>query len=69
LLGILNTPVEEYFQTDAALDSASIQVLIDEREAARNAKDFARADQIRDQLLESGIELEDTSEGTRWRTL
>ncbi|MCH2353866.1 MAG: class I tRNA ligase family protein, partial [Pseudomonadales bacterium] len=69
LLGILNTPVEEYFQTDAALDRASIQVLIDEREAARNAKDFTRADQIRDQLLESGIELEDTTEGTRWRTL
>ena len=69
LLGILNTPVEEYFQTDATLDSASIQVLIDEREASRNAKDFARADQIRDQLLESGIELEDTTEGTRWRTL
>ena len=68
LMGILSTPVEQYFQTDAALDNTSIQALIDERQAARTAKDFARADQIRDQLMASGIELEDTVEGTRWRT-
>ncbi|MEE3279919.1 MAG: cysteine--tRNA ligase, partial [Pseudomonadota bacterium] len=69
LLGILNTPAEQYFQTDASLDNDSIQALIDERQAARNAKDFALADALRDQLLASGIELEDTAEGTRWRTL
>ncbi len=69
LLGILNTPAEQYFQTDASLDNDSIQTLIDKRQAARTAKDFTLADEIRDQLLASGIELEDTAEGTRWRTL
>jgi cysteinyl-tRNA synthetase len=48
------------------LDS-EIQALIDERQAARKAKNFARADEIRDQLLARGIILEDTKEGVRWR--
>ena len=41
--------------------------LIKEREDARANKDFARADQIRDELLEQGIELKDTPEGTVWK--
>lgn len=41
--------------------------LIKEREEARANKDFARADQIRDELLEKGIELKDTPEGTVWK--
>ena len=48
------------------LDS-EIQALIDERQAARAAKDFARADEIRNQLTGMGIILEDTKEGLRWR--
>jgi cysteinyl-tRNA synthetase len=48
------------------LDS-EIQTLIDERQAARKAKNFARSDEIRDQLLARGIILEDTKEGVRWR--
>jgi cysteinyl-tRNA synthetase len=48
------------------LDS-EIQTLIDERQAARKAKNFARSDEIRDQLLARGITLEDTKEGVRWR--
>jgi cysteinyl-tRNA synthetase len=48
------------------LDS-EIQALIDERQAARKAKNFARSDEIRDHLLGSGIILEDTREGLRWR--
>jgi cysteinyl-tRNA synthetase len=48
------------------LDS-EIQALIDERQAARKAKNFARSDEIRDQLLARGIILEDTKEGVRWR--
>jgi cysteinyl-tRNA synthetase len=40
---------------------------IREREAARKARDFARADAIRAELLARGVELEDTSGGTRWR--
>jgi cysteinyl-tRNA synthetase len=38
-----------------------------EREAARQARDFARADRIRAELLAEGIEIEDTKEGSRWR--
>jgi cysteinyl-tRNA synthetase len=48
------------------LDS-HIQDLIDERQAARKAKNFARADEIRDNLTALGIMLEDTKDGVRWR--
>jgi cysteinyl-tRNA synthetase len=48
------------------LDS-EIQALIDERQTARQAKNFARADEIRNQLTQMGIILEDTKEGLRWR--
>jgi cysteinyl-tRNA synthetase len=48
------------------LDS-DIQALIDERQAARAAKNFARSDEIRNQLTSMGIILEDTKEGVRWR--
>ena len=48
------------------LDSA-IEVLIEERQAARKAKNFARADEIRDELLNQGIVLEDTREGVKWK--
>jgi cysteinyl-tRNA synthetase len=48
------------------LDS-DIQALIDERQAARKSKNFARADEIRDQLTGMGIILEDTRDGLRWR--
>ncbi len=44
-----------------------IEALIEERQAARKAKDFARADQIRDELAGRGIILEDTREGVKWK--
>lgn len=44
-----------------------IESLIEERQAARKAKDFARADEIRDKLLNMGIVLEDTREGVKWK--
>ena len=47
------------------LDSA-VEKLIEERQAARKAKDFAKADEIRDRLLEMGIVLKDTREGVKW---
>lgn len=44
-----------------------IQRLIDERQAAKKSRDFAKADAIRNELLEQGIILEDTREGVRWK--
>lgn len=44
-----------------------IEELIAQRQAARKAKDFARADEIREELLNKGILLEDTREGVKWK--
>jgi cysteinyl-tRNA synthetase len=49
------------------LSDAEVESLIAGRAAARNARNFARADQIREQLLEQGIILEDTKSGVRWK--
>ena len=46
---------------------ADIENLIKERQEARKARNFARADEIRDELLSKGIVLEDTREGVRWK--
>ncbi len=48
-------------------DDAEIDKLVAERDAAREAKDWARADELRDALGERGIELLDSPDGTRWR--
>ena len=47
--------------------AAEVERLIAEREAARQARDFARSDQIRDELRAKGIALEDSKDGVRWR--
>ncbi|CAI2677689.1 Cysteine--tRNA ligase [Apilactobacillus kunkeei] len=52
---------------EETLDEDSVQALIDERNEARKNKDFARSDEIRDQLRDQGIILEDTAQGTRFR--
>ena len=44
-----------------------IEALIEERQAARKAKNFARADEIRDMLADKGIILEDTRAGVKWK--
>lgn len=50
-------------------ESINVQIkkLIEEREQAREVKDYRRADRIRDQLLEMGVILEDTPQGVRWK--
>ncbi|GFI11298.1 MAG: cysteine--tRNA ligase [Lachnospiraceae bacterium] len=63
LCDILGLVVEK----KAELLDADIEVLIEERQAARKAKNFARADEIRALLLEKGIVLEDTREGVKWK--
>ena len=62
LCGVLGIIPEEKAQE---LDE-KIEKLINERQAARKAKDFAKADAIRDELLSQGIVLEDTREGVKW---
>lgn len=56
----------EVEQKEELLDS-DVEALIEERTAARKAKNFARADEIRDELLHKGIILEDTREGVKWK--
>ena len=51
----------------AEMLDGDIEALIEERQAARKAKNFARADEIRDELLAKGIVLEDTREGVKWK--
>jgi cysteinyl-tRNA synthetase len=65
VLGLFNHSPEAWFRGDA--DSAKIEALIAERKAARAARDFARADEIRKSLEADGILLEDNAAGTRWR--
>ncbi len=63
LVGVLGLLYER--KSENNLD-AEIEALIQERQAARKARDFARADAIRDQLKEQGIVLEDTPQGVKW---
>lgn len=63
LLDILGISLE----TEEVLLDADIDALIEERNTARQNKDFARADEIRDILKEKNIILEDTAQGVRWR--
>lgn len=60
ILGVEVKHVEELLDED-------IERLIEERQAARKNRDFARADEIRNELLEKGIILEDSREGVRWK--
>ena len=70
LLGILEQDPEAWLQGGVADDGIApeaIEALIAERQAAKLAKDYARADEIRQSLLAQGVVLEDSREGTRWR--
>jgi len=74
ILGIFMMSPADYFgakkdraMADQDVDTAMIDGLISERSDARKSKNFARADQIRDQLLAMKIVLEDGPQGTTWR--
>ena len=67
-LGLLQQTPEAWFAKGANNDDDSrIQALVDERNAAKLAKNFARSDEIRNQLADQGILLEDTAQGVRWK--
>ena len=66
-LGILEYDAEDYLKQGSDLSEIEVSNKIDKREQARLSKDFAMSDQIRDELLELGIILEDSIGGTTWR--
>jgi cysteinyl-tRNA synthetase len=68
-LGLLQRPAQEFLQSgDLGISAAEIEELIAKRHAAKKSRDFATADQIRQDLLASGIVLEDQAGGiTIWR--
>lgn len=72
-LGFLQYEPDEYLKdhklakSDAGISEEEIEELIKERNQARADKNYARADEIRDELSEKGILLEDKAEGTLWR--
>ncbi|OAG74896.1 Cysteinyl-tRNA synthetase [Acetobacter malorum] len=67
MLGLLQEDPEKWFKGDISDEDAEIDALIAERAAAKKARDFAKADALRDQLQGQGIVLEDTKDGTIWR--
>ncbi len=70
VLGLLQRDAQDFLQGGAiegGLDDAAINTQIEARIAAKKAKNFAEADRIRKELLEAGIVLEDTPQGTTWR--
>ncbi|HIE78206.1 MAG TPA: cysteine--tRNA ligase [Candidatus Thioglobus sp.] len=66
-LGILKSIPEEYLQQGSRISDEEIEEKIKQREEARIKKDFNLSDQIRDELAQIGIVLEDSSTGTSWR--
>ena len=69
LLGLLGTDPNAWFMTEVSdgLSAEQIETMLAARRAARANRDFRLADQIRDELVEAGILIEDSAEGTRWR--
>jgi len=67
LIGRFDSVFNIFGEAQMELLDSEIQALIEERQAARAAKNFARSDEIRHLLSERGIILEDTKDGVRWR--
>ena len=70
ILGLLQQDPEQWFTLARGYDQLSAEQIeqhIQARQQAKQDKDFAKADQIRQQLLDSGVVLEDSREGTQWR--
>ncbi len=67
LLARFDTVLNVFGERQAEMLDSEVQSLIDERQEARRRRDFARADEIRDELAGRGIILEDTKDGLRWK--
>lgn len=68
LLGFANEAPEKYLQQQVSISESEIKSAIAKREDARSKHNWALADQIRDDLLVDGVVLEDSPNGTTWRT-
>jgi cysteinyl-tRNA synthetase len=69
ILGLFRQDPDHFLQAgiDSGLDTVKIEKLIAERQAAKQAGNYQRADEIRQELTRKGVQLEDSREGTRWR--
>ena len=69
LLGFFQTDPEQWFRGDTGggVSESAIDALLEERASVRQAKDFARSDEIRDELAAQGIIIEDGPDGATWR--
>ena len=67
VLGLLHENSDAFLQYGASLSDDEIEAQIQQRNEARKANDFQKADQIRDDLAEQGILLDDSTEGTTWK--
>ena len=66
-LGLLEQDPEIFLKSGVEMNESEVQALIDKRKKSRDEGDYSKADEIRDQLLEKNIILEDSREGTFWR--
>jgi len=69
LLGLLQQDPESWFKQaggESDIDATQVEELLEQRRAARAARDFKRADAIRDELAALGVVIEDGAQGTRW---
>ncbi|MES2091350.1 MAG: cysteine--tRNA ligase [Pseudomonadota bacterium] len=68
-LGLLQQSPKAYLQggvSEGGLDAASIEALIEARTAAKQTRNFAESDRIRDELAQQGVVLKDSAQGTTW---
>ena len=65
-LSIFGIDCEKLIKKEASADDDKIDALVKERDEARKNKDWARSDEIRDQLKDLGVTIQDTPQGTRW---
>lgn len=69
VLGIINHSADEWYKSNLKIPVQEVEALILKRAEARKNKDFALADSVRAELTEKGVEIIDTLDGTRFRTL
>lgn len=70
LMGLLQAEPESWFKDsagEAGISAGEVEALIAERQQSKRDKNYARADEIREQLKAQGVVLEDSREGTQWR--